>query len=84
MKINLDIKKFYLLGAGLFACVIFFNIWNLVISWKIWNLPMTLSFIFGSIFFQLLLCVFFIYMWKNTPDMITDDKSLDKIMEEYI
>jgi len=80
---KINIKTFYSVGAGLFFCVVLFNIWNLVISWNVWNLPTKLSFIFGSIIFQIMLASLFLYLWKITPDMITDDKSIDKLFEEY-
>lgn len=63
----IQIKDIYLIGALLSFGLIGFNIWNFVLTYAIMNLPSKLSYIFGSILFQILFLVFFIVLYFQTP-----------------
>jgi hypothetical protein len=79
---TLSMKKFYIIAGILMLLSVIFSIWNLTTGWVIMNLPAKLSFIFGTILFQLLLVVLFFGMWKVMPDTtIKDNKELEELLE---
>lgn len=79
---KIQIKDIYLISAILMAIVVIANSWNLIVNWNIMNIPGRISFIAGSVLFQLLLFGMFILLFKNTPRIgkIVDDSELDKIL----
>lgn len=79
----ISMKQFYLYASILMVVSVIFNIWNLVSAWALMNLPAKFSFIFGNIFFQLLLIGMFIGMYRVTPDMILkDNPELDDVLKK--
>ena len=63
--------------------VVFFNLWNLLANYKNMNLPSILSFIFGSLIFQMLIAIMLLVFYKNTPEAIIESKELERMLEEY-
>lgn len=84
MKIpQINIKDFYLVASVLMIIVVGANIWNLTINWDLMNIAGKISFIAGSVFFQLLLFALFFGLWIATPKIgkIVEDKTLDDILK---
>jgi hypothetical protein len=80
---KIQIKDLYLISAILILVVVVANIWNLISNWTSMNLPAKISFIAGSIFFEVVLFTMFYLLWKVTPkfENIVDDKDLDNILK---
>lgn len=80
---QIQIKDFYGVASILMIIVVIANIWNLTVNWNFMNLASKISFIAGSIFFQLLLFGLFFGLWKTTPKIgkIVEDKVLDDILK---
>lgn len=80
---QLQIKDFYGIASILLLIVVGANIWNLTVNWSMMNLAGKISFIAGSIFFQILLVVLFVGLWKTTPKIgkIVEDQVLDDILK---
>jgi hypothetical protein len=82
-KPKIQIKDIYGLSSILMIIVVCANLWNLIINWNTMNLPGKISFIAGSILFQLMFVTLFFILWKVTPKIgnIIEDKMLDDILE---
>lgn len=80
---NIQIKDIYGSSSILMLIVVCANIWNLTINWSNMNIPGRISFIFGSILFQLMFVTLFFILWKSTPKIgkIVEDKVLDDILD---
>lgn len=83
--VKIDLRVFYLVGAILMFISFLANLYNLTILWGNLNVGGKISFIAGSLLFQLLLCSMFFWLWKVTPKSsmtIQDNPELDKFVEE--
>lgn len=80
---KIQMKDFYGIASILMIIVVAANIWNLTSNWGLMNLPSKISFIAGSIIFQLLLFGLFFGLWKSTPRIgnIVEDKVLDDVLK---
>jgi len=79
----IPMKKLYGLMGFLMCVVTIANIWNLISNWAIMNLPSKISFIAGSVLFQGLFAVMFVWLYKITPDMTINNSDLDDLLKQY-
>lgn len=78
------LKTFYLISGICFLLLFSFNLWNFILIYKGMNFPSLIGYIIGSLFFNLFLSVFFIYLYFVTPSMnLIPDKDMIKVLDEY-
>jgi hypothetical protein len=78
----ISIKDFYLIAGVLMIVSVAGSIWNLVLIWNNITIGAKVSSIAGGIFFQCLLCVLFLGLYKTTPKQMIPDSSLDNLVQE--
>ena len=79
----ISIKQFYLIAGILMIVAFTANLWILMDGWATWGIASKIAFVFGTLGFELLLAVFFLGLWKTTPDMTLANKDLDNALKEF-
>jgi hypothetical protein len=82
IKKMINIKTFYLIAGVLMAVSTIASTYSLVVSWSFLNLGAKVSSIAGNILFQLLLSVFFLGMYRITPQIVVENPALDDFVKE--
>ncbi|MBU0706629.1 hypothetical protein KJ807_05455 [Patescibacteria group bacterium] len=76
---NLEPKTFYKIGSYLFGVVAIMNLLALITTWNMYLNIFSLISAIASNIFNFLLCAFFIYLYKQTPEMPKDDISDEEL-----
>lgn len=81
---NFDMKQFYTIATILMIVGFAGSVWSAVHSWPILFIANKITTISG-ICFNLLLVVFFAWLWKTTPatPKIVNNPDLDKLLSDY-
>ena len=79
----ISMKKFYLLAGILMLIAFFANLWTLSHSWTLMLWGGRISFIFGTLLFELLLISLFFGMWKMTPQLDIKSVDLSSVLNDF-
>lgn len=78
----ISMKQFYLIGGIAMVISVAGSIWNLILIWDILTIGAKISSIASGVFFQGLLALVFLGMWKMTPDKMVEDNQLDDLVKQ--
>ena len=84
----IQIRNIYFVGSILMIVTMIANIWNLFVNWGVMNVAGRISFIFGSVLFQMLIAISFYVFYKITPKIpqiadVNENPQIKNILESF-